>query len=66
MAAKKRSKTAGRRQKAAKVRDLTEGRGLDAKGGDMKSEAQIQAALSSMVSEVIKNFGGALQTAARN
>ena len=40
---------------------------LDAvSGGDLKAESQVQQALSSMVSDVIKNFGGAMQAAARN
>jgi hypothetical protein len=39
-------------------------------GGDsamesVKAESQIQQTLSSMVNDVIKNFGGALQSAAR-
>jgi hypothetical protein len=34
-------------------------------GAASKAEAQIQQTLSSMISEVIKNFGSALQTAAR-
>ena len=39
---------------------------LDAiSGGDVKAELQIQQTLSSMVSDVIKNFGGAMQAAAR-
>ena len=39
---------------------------LDAiSGGDVKAESQIQQTLSSMVSDVIKNFGGAMQAAAR-
>ena len=39
---------------------------LDAvSGGDFKAESQVQQALSSMVNDVIKNFGGAMQTAAR-
>ena len=33
--------------------------------GDAKAEAQVFQALSSAISEVMKNFGGALQTAAR-
>jgi hypothetical protein len=33
---------------------------------DVKAEAQIQQTLSSMVSDVIKNFGGAQQAAARD
>lgn len=32
---------------------------------DVKAEAQIQATLSSMISEVIKNFGQAMQSSAR-
>jgi hypothetical protein len=32
---------------------------------DVKAESQIFQTLSSMISEVMKNFGGALQTAAR-
>jgi hypothetical protein len=39
---------------------------LEAVAGGSKAEAQIQSTLSSMVSEVIKNFGAALQTAARD
>jgi hypothetical protein len=40
---------------------------LDAvSGGDFKAESQVQQVLSSMVSDVIKNFGGAMQPAARN
>jgi hypothetical protein len=40
---------------------------LDAvSGGDFKAESQVQQALSSMVNDVIKNFGGAMQTAARD
>jgi hypothetical protein len=39
---------------------------LDAiSGGDVKAESQIQQTLSTMVSDVIKNFGGAMQAAAR-
>ena len=39
---------------------------LDAvSGGDLKAESQVQQALSSMVNDVIKNFGGAMQSAAR-
>ena len=34
---------------------------LDAiSGGDVKAESQIQQTLSTMVSDVIKNFGGAM------
>ena len=32
---------------------------------DVKAESQIQQTLSSMVSDVIKNFGGSQNTAAR-
>jgi hypothetical protein len=40
---------------------------LDAvSGGDFKAESQVQQTLSSMVNDVIKNFGGAMQTAARD
>jgi len=39
---------------------------LDAiSGGDVKAESQIQQTVSTMVSDVIKNFGGAMQAAAR-
>jgi len=41
---------------------------LDAVAGgaeDLKAEVQIFQALSSAISEVMKNFGGALNTAAR-
>jgi hypothetical protein len=38
---------------------------LEAVAGGSNAEARIQSTLSSMVSEVIKNFGAALQTAAR-
>ena len=50
------------------VAELTEAE-IDAVSGgsmdDVKAEAQIQQMLSSMISEVIKNFGQALQSAAR-
>ena len=38
---------------------------LDAVFGGAKAEAQIMQTLSSMISDVMKNFGQALQTAAR-
>jgi hypothetical protein len=38
---------------------------LDRVVGGTKAEAHISQTLSSMISEVMKNFGGALQTAAR-
>jgi hypothetical protein len=47
--------------------DLTDDE-LDAVSGgdsDIRAESQIQQTLNSMVSDVIKNFGGALQSAAR-
>jgi len=63
MAAKKRSKKTSGRRKAAKVQDLTD-RGGRAKGG-LKGEAYTFQALSSAVSDTLKNFGSALNTAAR-
>ena len=38
---------------------------LDAVTGGLSAESQIFQAVASAVSEVMKNFGGALQTAAR-
>jgi hypothetical protein len=64
MAAKKASRKADRRRNAAKVRDLTDRRGRGAKGGT-KGEAYTFQALSSSVGDVMKNFGDALNAAAR-
>ena len=64
MAAKKGSRKAGRRRKAAKVRDLTDRSGRGAKGG-AKGEAYTFQALSSSVGDAVKNLGDALSTAAR-
>lgn len=47
-----------------KTRELTEAE-LSLVSGADKAEAQIFQALSSAISEVMKNFGGALNTAAR-
>jgi len=47
------------------TRELTEAELSLVSGGAEKAEAQIFQALSSAISEVMKNFGGALQTAAR-
>ena len=63
MAAKKGSRKAGGRRKAAKVGDLTD-RGRGAKGG-AKGEAYTFQALSSSIGDVVKNIGDALSTAAR-
>ena len=46
------------------TRELTEAE-LSLVSGADKAEAQIFQALSSAISEVMKNFGGALNTAAR-
>lgn len=64
MAAQKGSRKAGGRPNAAKVRDLTDRSGRSAKGGS-KGEAYGFQALSNSVSDVMKNFGDALSTAAR-
>ena len=63
MAAKKGSRKAGERRKAAKVRDLTDRNG-GAKGG-AKGEAYTFQALSSSVGDAVKSIGDALSTAAR-
>jgi bacteriocin-like protein len=52
------------------TRELTEDELFQVSGGatnvsEAKAEAQIFQALSSAISEVMKNFGGALNTAAR-
>jgi hypothetical protein len=47
-----------------KTRELTEAE-LSLVSGANKAEAQIFQTLSSAISEVMKNFGGALNTAAR-
>jgi bacteriocin-like protein len=50
------------------IRELTEDELSLVSGGaanDSKAEAQIFQALSSAISDVMKNFGGALNTAAR-
>jgi len=69
MAAKKGSGKARRRRKAATVRDLTDRNGRHAKGGSTseayRGEAYTFQALSSAVSDTVKNFGSALNTAAR-
>ena len=63
MGAKRGTKKAGERRNAAKVRDLTDRNGRRAKGGS-KGEAYTLQALSSAVSDTVKNFGSALNTAA--
>ena len=50
---------------ANEIVELTDAQ-LDAvSGGEAKAEAQIFQALASAISEVMKNFGGTLQTAIR-
>ena len=64
MAAKKGSRKADGRPKAAKVRDLTDRSGRGAKGG-AKGEAYTFQALSSSIGDAVKTIGDALSTAAR-
>ena len=60
------NKPIGAEQKPAFTGRALEDNELDAiSGGDMKAEAQIFQTLTSAINEVIKNFGGALQSAAR-
>jgi hypothetical protein len=63
MAAKRGSRKAGGRQKAAQVRDLTDRSGRGAKGG-AKGEAYTMQTMSSSVIQVMHDLGDALKTAA--
>jgi hypothetical protein len=63
-AAKKGSRKAGGRRKAAKVQDLTDRSGRSASGGE-KGEAYTLQTMSSAIGDVVKTFGEALNTAAR-